>query len=101
MDDMSYKELADAIVEQAGIDYLKALRTLDLTKGDESACEKRRRARGRLAEVRNFFKSKWYIKLCDTDGRRMIHTLNRWYRDVRKSSDFLKRIKNLERKSPL
>ena len=97
MDDMMYKGLADAIVEQAGIDYLKALRILDLTEEDENTYEKILMARARLAEVRRFFKSKWYITLSDIDGRTMLHRLNLWYRKARKSKKLLKRIRNLER----
>ena len=93
MCEQSYKTLTDAIVVQAGIDYLKSLRILDIYRDNP---ERKINAQARIAEVRHFFKSKWYEELSDVDGRNMLIRLNRSYRKIRESGN-LNRIKNLGR----
>ena len=95
MYEQEYKELTEAIIVQAGIDYLKALRILDICRDIKSA--RNRAARRTIQEIRKFFKSKWYEELSsDTDGKSMLLRLNRWYREMRESGK-LNRIRYLER----
>lgn len=92
----NYVALADAIVVQAGVDYLKALRILDLNRGKEGESQVWFKARCTVFEVRAFFKSKLHDSLTDADGRRTLVMLNRTYRGFRESGD-LDQIKNLTR----
>ena len=96
MHEENWRALGDAIVVRAGIDYLKALRILDLSKGREDRYDEWLKARHRLPEVRQFFKSKWYTSLSEVDGLRTIKTLNQAYKKFRDSGE-LDKIKHLER----
>lgn len=95
MNEKGYEALANAIVAQAVVDYVKALIVLDKTKGGRVHVEEEKRleARCRLAEIRHFFKSKWYEKLCDTDRSKMLRLIARAYSDCRQTGDF-KRLEN-------
>lgn len=99
MHEENWKALADAIVIQAGIDYLKALRILDLAKDREDKYDEWLKARHRINEVRHFFKSKWHVSLSEADGRRTIKKLNQAYKRFRDSGE-LDKIKHLERTAP-
>lgn len=86
--DENYKALADAIIVQAGIDYLKVMRVLDLAKGNKIEAKARKEARAELSRIRRFFK---YV-----GGKHMVGKLNRSYRKLRESGN-LDRITHLNR----
>lgn len=96
MHEENWRSLGDAIVVQAGIDYLKALRILDLAKDREDKYDEYLKARSRLAEVRQFFKSKWHTALTEADGLRTIKTLNQAYKRFRDHGE-LDKIAHLNR----
>ena len=95
----NWRSLADAIIIQAGVDYMKTLRILDLAKGKEDKYDEWLKARSRLAEIRHFFKSKWHTSLSEVDGHRTIKTLNQAYKRFRDRGE-LDKIKHLDRTGP-
>lgn len=67
-----YTALAEAIVEQACIDYIKALQCNDQYK---------------ISSIRKFFRSQWCNFLLNIDGEYLIKTLERKYGKFNKSND--------------
>lgn len=74
-----YEKLAEAIIVQAGIDYLKTKKALDNLKPGQSENILLKR----LAEIRGFFKSQWYRDLTDVDSRWLITKLDDTYEDMK------------------
>lgn len=70
--EVGYTALAEAIVEQACIDYIKALQCNDQYKRDS---------------IRKFFRSQWCEFLLNMDGEYLIKTLEEKYGNVNKSND--------------
>jgi hypothetical protein len=65
-----WRDLANAIVEQAAKDYIAALRKLKKRPGNEKALSS-------LSELETFFRSTWYEELTDIDGERLIKMLKK------------------------
>jgi hypothetical protein len=64
-----YTDLANAIVEQAVKDYIRALKILKKRPWSESA-------KITIHEVEQFFRSDWYLQLTDLDPETLIQKLN-------------------------
>ncbi|MBR0136407.1 MAG: hypothetical protein IJM18_09400 [Clostridia bacterium] len=65
-----WRDLANAIVEQAAKDYIAALRKL--RKYPENY-----RAKTQIAELERFFRSDWYGELTDIDVERLMRMLKK------------------------
>nr|DAZ62539.1 MAG TPA: hypothetical protein [Caudoviricetes sp.] len=65
-----WRDLANAIVEQAAKDYMAALRKL--RKYPENY-----RAKAQINELERFFRSDWYGELTDVDGERLMKLLKK------------------------
>lgn len=63
-DELSYKELANAIIIQAVNDY-------------ESELSKRYPDTYKIASIENFFRSQWFQALSDMDGEYLIQEVRR------------------------
>ena len=87
-----YQALAEAIIVQAGIDYLDTKRLLenDISDGLREALN------NELESIRCFFRSKWYVELTDTNPEWMFAKLDEGY-EVLKQTNNLNRIKQLQR----
>ena len=65
-----WRNLANAIIEQAAKDYMRALRKLKKQPTNE-------RAKQEKASIEKFFRSPWYEELTDIDGERLIKMLQK------------------------
>ena len=87
-----YKALAEAIVVQAGIDYLDSKRRFEIADTDEE----REKLQSEIAELRAFFRSRWYRELSSTNPKWMLKKLDEGYEELKRSNQ-LNRIKQLQR----
>lgn len=65
-----WRNLANAIIEQAAKDYMRALRKLKKQPTNE-------RAKQEKASIEKFLRSPWYEELTDIDGDRLITMLQK------------------------
>lgn len=65
-----WRNLANAIIEQAAKDYMRTLRKLKKQPTSE-------RAKLEKASIEKFFRSPWYEELTDVDGERLIRMLQK------------------------
>lgn len=88
-----YEALAEAIVVQAGIDYLDTKRQLelDISDGLRTALE------NEIESIRTFFYSKWYRELSATNPEWMLKKLDEGYEELKRTNS-LDKIKQLQRK---
>lgn len=87
-----YKALAEAIVIQAGIDYLDLKMRLETANTEEE----QEKLHAEIAEIRAFFRSKWYRELSDSNPKWMLKKLDEGYEELKRSNQ-LNRIKQLQR----
>ena len=87
-----YKALAEAIVVQAGIDYLDLKMRLENADTDEEIDK----LMAGIAEIRAFFRSKWYRELSNTNPKWMLKKLDEGYEELKRTNQ-LNRIKQLQR----
>lgn len=71
-DPTNYDLLSEAIVAQAGKDYLELKKFLYVTKEGKEA----RKAAKELREINRFFRSTWYKTLTDVDSDWLIAQLD-------------------------
>lgn len=87
-----YEALAEAIVVQAGIDYLDYKMQLETADTDE----KKKKLEDEIAKIEAFFRSKWYRELTDTNPEWMLTKLNEGYEELKRTNN-LDKIKQLQR----
>lgn len=90
--EQAYNELAEAIVAQAGIDYLKTRKKLE-TVDPES--KKGKILTKEFEDVKKFFRSRWYKDLTDIDPEWLVKKLDEAYNGM-KNSNNLKLIDELK-----
>lgn len=79
----AYNELAEAIVVQAGIDYLRTKKKLEIAaEGDY-----RNRLLSNLADIEKFFQSRWCRELTDTDPDWFKEELDKAYDNLKKTNN--------------
>lgn len=71
-----YINLANAIIEQAAKDYIKALKVVEKKPKDVDANITK-------SEVESFFKSDWFQMLTNLDGKKFISALQTEYKKAR------------------
>ena len=69
-----WQGLAEAVIVQAAKDYRTTLRCLCKKPGNTM----------KLRELEAFFRSRWFQKLCDLDGKRLMWRLKNGVRGKRK-----------------
>lgn len=87
-----YEALAEAIVVQAGIDYLDTKRLLetDISDGLRTALE------NEIESIKSFFHSEWYAELSGTNPEYMLKKLDEGYEALKRTNN-LNKIKQLQR----
>lgn len=86
-----YADLAEAIVAQAGIDYLKIKKELE----DLQPCRKRNNLIAELESIERFFKSEWFKDLTDVSPNWLVGQLDKAYAAM-KATGQLKLIDELK-----
>ena len=87
-----YEALAEAIVVQAGIDYLDYKMQLETADTDE----KKKKLESEIAKIEAFFRSRWYLELTDTNPEWLLNKLNEGYEELKRTNN-LDKIKQLQR----
>ena len=87
-----YEALAEAIVVQAGIDYLDLKMRLETADTDEE----KKNLESKIAEIKTFFHSKWYRDLSETNPKWMLKKLDEGYEELKRTNQ-LNKIKQLQR----
>ena len=75
MNKESYENLANAIIERAIKDYIRAKKRLKKYPNSEAA-------QMRVKEILGFFHSKWFMTLTDIDPNRLIDKIHKEVFDI-------------------